>query len=67
MEIQNLNSNALLCMQEAVRIALAKDDATFGIKPYGVRETPDWRQWADKLEEQLALRGVTFEKVVWGK
>ena len=56
-------------MYESIRGALAADDAqkSLGEKPrFRVRETPDWKEYAD-LEAEMLRRGMFFEIVDWSE
>jgi hypothetical protein len=65
MDITKLSVNGLLMMYGAVRDALSVDDNATGPKPYGVRDTPDWREWSDGLERELEKRNARFVKIDW--
>jgi hypothetical protein len=66
METKELSNNALKCMHGAIRHALDEDDARpTGPKPYGVRETADWRRQADEFEAELTKRSQLFEPIIW--
>jgi hypothetical protein len=67
MDLKNLSTNGLLLLYEAIRKALYADDRTPSgeTKTYGVRETADWRQLADSLDEELGRRGATYDKIPW--
>jgi len=64
MNYQAFTNDSLIMMYEAVRGALASDDALvgFGEQPkFHVRETPDWKQHAADLEAEMLSRGMIFE------
>lgn len=67
MNIPGYSTNGLKMMHEAIRNALAHDDAlpSGQEKIYGVREFADWREQADKIEAELNSRGVTYTKIIW--
>ena len=48
----------------AIHLAMAADDNTpaGAPKPYGVRSLRDWRDWASKLETELAARNADEER-----
>jgi hypothetical protein len=60
--------DSLKMMYEAVRGALASDDALEGLNElprFRVRETPDWRRHAADLEMEMIKRGVIFDVIDW--
>jgi len=61
-------NDSLTMMYEAVRGALAADDAAEkrGDEPrFLVRETPDWKKHAADLESEMLKRGMFFEVIDW--
>ena len=68
MNYQAFTNNSLTMMYEAVRGALAADDA---LKRKGaettfrVRETPEWKKHAADLEAEMIKRGMFFEVIDW--
>jgi hypothetical protein len=65
MNYKALTSGSLTLMYEAVRGALASDDAQEqrGEDPrFRVRETPDWRKHAADLEGEMLRRGMPFQR-----
>jgi hypothetical protein len=70
MNYQAFTNDSLTMMYEAVRGALAADDA---LKRQGlavrfrVRETPDWRKHAADLESGMLKRGMRFEVIDWSE
>jgi hypothetical protein len=68
MDYQAFTNNSLTMMYEAVRGALAADDA---LKRKGaettfrVRETPEWKKHAADLEAEMIKRGMFFEVIDW--
>jgi hypothetical protein len=64
MNYQAFTNDSLTMMYEAIRGALAADDA---LKRQGlairfrVRETPDWKIHAADLESEMLKRGMRFE------
>lgn len=66
MNYQAFTDDSLKMMYEAVRRALASDDALEAQKEtprFRVRESPDWRRHAADLELEMIRRGVTFEVI----
>ena len=65
---QAFTNDSLIMMYEAVRGALAADDA---LKRQGmatrfrVRETPDWKKHAADLEQEMLMRGMFFDVINW--
>ena len=70
MNYQAFTNDSLTMMYEAVRGALAADDA---LKADGkearfrVRETSDWRRHAADLEVEMLRRGVAFDIIDWSE
>jgi hypothetical protein len=70
MDYQAFTNDSLTMMYEAVRGALAADDA---LKRQGqetrfrVRETPDWKKHAANLEAEMIKRGMSFEVIDWSE
>ena len=70
MNCQAFTNDSLTMMYEAIRGALAADDA---LKRQGlavrfrVRETPDWRKHAADLESEMLKRGMRFEVIDWSE
>src|SRR5258708_30115078 len=70
MNYQAFTNDSLTMMYEAVRGALAADEA---LKKQGeetkfrVREAPDWKQHAAALEEEMLRRGMFFETIDCGR
>jgi len=68
MNYQTFTNDSLTMMYEAVRGALASDDALVGLgeqPKFRVRETPDWKQHAADLEAEMLNRGMIFEIIDW--
>jgi hypothetical protein len=67
MDVQGVSTAGILKMYGSICEALEVDDnAPDGQKPYGVREYPDWREWAEMWERELDRRGdVKYEKIRW--
>ena len=68
MNYQAFTNDSLTMMYEAIRGALAADDALkrqcLAIR-FRVRETPDWKK-AD-LESEMLKRGMRFEVIDWSE
>jgi hypothetical protein len=70
MNYQAFTNHSLTMMYEAVRGALAADDA---LKRKGaettfrVRETPEWKKHAADLEGEMLRRGMFFEIIDWSE
>ena len=70
MNYQAFTNESLTMMYEAVRGALAADDA---LKWQGqetrfrVRETPDCKKHAANLEAEMIKRGMSFEVIDWSE
>ena len=61
-------NDSLTMMYEAIRGALAADDAAekHGADTrFRVRETPDWKKHAADLEAEMLKRGMFFEAIDW--
>ena len=70
MNYQAFTNDSLTMMYEAIRGALAVDDALKGQgneTRFRVRETPDWKQHAADLETEMLRRGMTFEVIDWSE
>jgi hypothetical protein len=68
MDYQAFTSDSLIMMYEAVRGALASDDAleTRRADPrFRVRETPEWKKHAADLEAAMLQRGISFTLIDW--
>jgi hypothetical protein len=68
MNYQAFTNDSLTMMYEAVRGALAADDAAEkrGDEPrFRVRETPEWKKHAAALETEMLKRGELFEVIDW--
>jgi hypothetical protein len=63
-------NDSLTMMYEAVRGALAADDA---LKRQGmetrfrVRDTPEWKRHAGELESEMLKRGMFFDVIDWSE
>jgi hypothetical protein len=70
MNYQAFTDDSLTMMYEAVRGALAADDALRGQgeEPrFRVRDTPDWKTHAADLESEMLNRGMFFEVIDWSE
>ena len=68
MNYQAFTNDSLTMMYEAVRGALAADDAQekqHSEPRFRVRETPDWKKHAANLEAEMLKRGMMFEVIEW--
>jgi hypothetical protein len=68
MDYQAFTNESLTMMYEAVRGALAADDAVErrGDDPkFKVRDTPAWKKHAADLEAEMLKRGMIFEVINW--
>ena len=70
MNYQAFNNDSLTMMYEGIRGALAADDA---LKARGenarfrVRDTPEWKTYAGKLEMEMLKRGMFFDVIDWSR
>ena len=70
MNYQPFTNDSLTMMYEAIRGALAADDA---LKRQGlairfrVRETHDWKKHAADLESEMLKRGMRFDVIDWSE
>jgi hypothetical protein len=70
MNYQAFTHDSLTMMYEAIRGALAADDA---LKLQGmasrfrVRETPEWKLHAAELETEMLNRGMFFDVIDWSE
>lgn len=70
MNYQAFTSDSLIMMYEAIRGALAADDAleTRRADPrFRVRETPEWKKHAADLEVEMLKRGIRFTLIDWNE
>jgi hypothetical protein len=70
MNYQAFTNVSLKMMYEAIRGALASDDAlkAQGGEPrFRVRETPDWKKHATDLELEMVGRTMDFELIDWSE
>jgi hypothetical protein len=70
MDYRAFTNDSLTMMYEAVRGALAADDA---LKRQGVatqfrvRGTPEWKKHAADLEQEMLKRGMFFDVIDWSE
>src|SRR5260370_41435666 len=70
MNYRAFTNDSLTMIYEAVRGALAADDALKRQESetkFRVRETPDWRHHAADLEAEMLKRGMMFEVIDWSE
>jgi hypothetical protein len=70
MDYRSFTDDSLTMMYEAVRGALASDDAqkAEGDEPrFRIRETPEWRTHAANLESEMLRRGMYFQIIDWSE
>ena len=70
MDYRSFTNDSLTMMYEAVRGALASDDAqkAEGDEPrFRIRETPEWRTHAANLESEMLRRGMFFQIIDWSE
>jgi hypothetical protein len=70
MDYQAFTNDSLTMMYEAVRGALAADDALKrqGIAiQFRVRATPEWKKHAGDLEHEMLKRGMLLEVINWSE
>jgi hypothetical protein len=68
MNYEAFTNDSLTMMYEAVRGALAADDALTrqGMEiRFRVRETPEWKLHAADLEAEMLRRGMVFDVIDW--
>jgi hypothetical protein len=70
MNYQAFTNDSLTMMYEAIRGAIAADDALVrqGMKTrFCVRETPEWKTHAADIEAEMLKRGMMFEGIDWSE
>jgi hypothetical protein len=70
MNYRAFTNSSLTLMYEAIRGALAADDALKRQESetkFRVRETPDWKTHAADLEAEMLKRGMMFEVIDWSE
>ena len=68
MDYQAFTKGTLTLMYEAVRGALASDDAQEQRgedQRFRVRETPEWKKHAADLEAEMLKRAMLFSVIEW--
>jgi hypothetical protein len=68
MNYRAFTNDSLTMMYEAIRGALAADEArrTQGDEPrFRIRETPEWKAHSVDLEAEMRSRGMLFEVINW--
>jgi hypothetical protein len=60
-----LSTETLKDFHAAIQKCLAEDDATpqGQMKPYGVREYPDWKEQLDNIEAELSRRSESYTPI----
>jgi hypothetical protein len=70
MNYQAFTNDSLTLMYEAIRGALAADNALKlqeSETKFRVRETPDWTHHAADIEAEMLKRGMMFEVIDWSE
>lgn len=70
MNYQAFTNESLIMMYEAIRGALASDDAqqANGDKPkFRVRETSEWRKHANHLKREILRRKLPVRAIDWSE
>jgi hypothetical protein len=70
MDYRAFTNDSLTMMYEAVRGALAADDASKRqdiATQFRVRETPEWKKHAADLEQEMLKRGMFFDVIDWSE
>lgn len=64
-----LTTPSLRDLHDSIKKAMSVDDSTPAgqDKPYGVRNYPDWKEHADKIEKELDSRNEQYDKLDWSK
>lgn len=66
MTYDGFSNNGLRAMHLGVWRAMMDDDMRpAAARQYGVRATPDWRIHGDRIEAELARRGLWFAALPW--
>lgn len=65
MDLQHLSTHGLLMLYQAVKLALDEDDEHPHDRLFQVRENADWREWSDRIANELDYRGASFSRIVW--
>ena len=67
MDYKAFTNDSLTMICEAVRGALAADDALNVATQFRVRETSEWKKHAADLEQEMLKRGMLFEVIDWSE
>ena len=70
MDYRAFTNDSLTMMYEAIRGALASDDALVGLgeeSRFRIRETGEWKMHAGHLESEMLRRGMFFELIDWSE
>jgi hypothetical protein len=70
MNYQAFTNDSLTMMYEAIRGAIAADDALVrqGMKTrFCVRDTPEWKKHTGELESEMLKRGMFFDVIDWSE
>lgn len=61
-----LSTATLKDLHDVIRQCLSEDDATpqGQMKPYGVREYPDWKGQLDNIEAVLSFRSESYTPIL---
>lgn len=68
MNISGLSDRGLFALWEAVQKAFQADEKSLmlgQVPEYGVRTFKDWKEWSDRLEDEMQKRTVPFEPIPW--
>ena len=68
MDYEAFTNESLTMMYEGIRGALRADDdlQSDGRDPrFRVRQTPEWKRHAERLEAEMLRRGMFFEVIDW--
>jgi hypothetical protein len=68
MDYEAFTNQSLTMMYEGIRGALRADDAMqrdARDPPFRVRQTPEWKKHASRLEAEMLRRGMYFEVIGW--
>ena len=68
MDYRAFTNDSLTMMYEAIRGALASDDAMVGLgeeSRFRIRETAEWKIHAGNLETEMLKRGMFFDVIEW--
>ena len=68
MDYEAFTNDSLIMMYEAIRGALASDDALEGLgeEPrFRIRATAEWKRHAGNLESEMLKRGLVVDIIDW--